>query len=129
MSAHETPAPSRERVLAAIDKPIPAIYKQAFLAMFVAGFAVLVYGMIRGNGRAWQAFHVNWLFFTTISSAAVMFVAVQRPGLQRPSSRREPRRTRQTSLPSPKSNRRFPLRSCWKWFPAYLLSKRPLLLS
>jgi len=78
MSAHETPAPSRERVLAAIDKPIPAVIKQAFLAMFVAGFAVLVYGMIRGNGRAWQAFHVNWLFFTTISSAAVMFVAVQR---------------------------------------------------
>lgn len=78
MSAHETPAPSRERVLAVIDKPIPAAIKQAFLAMFVAGFAVLVYGMIRGNGRAWQAFHVNWLFFTTISSAAVMFVAVQR---------------------------------------------------
>lgn len=78
MSAHETPAPSRERVLAGINKPIPATIKQAFLAMFVAGFAVLVYGMIRGNGRAWQAFHVNWLFFTTISSAAVMFVAVQR---------------------------------------------------
>jgi len=78
MSAHETPAPTRERVLADINKPIPAVIKQAFLAMFVAGFAVLVYGMIRGNGRAWQAFHVNWLFFTTISSAAVMFVAVQR---------------------------------------------------
>ena len=78
MSAHETPAPTRERVLAAIDKPIPAVIKQAFLAMFVAGFAVLVYGMVRGNGRAWQAFHVNWLFFTTIASAAVMFVAVQR---------------------------------------------------
>jgi len=40
--------------------------------------SVLVYGIVRGNGRAWQAFHVNWLFFTTISSAAVMFVAVQR---------------------------------------------------
>jgi hypothetical protein len=78
MSAHETPAPSRERVLAAIDKPIPAAIKQAFLAMFAAGLAVFVYGLIRGNGRAWQAFHVNWLFFTTISSAAVMFVAVQR---------------------------------------------------
>ncbi|MHB1095415.1 MAG: hypothetical protein ACYC3F_04515 [Gemmatimonadaceae bacterium] len=78
MSAHETPAPTRERVLAGINKPIPAVIKQAFLAMFVAGFAVFVYGVIRGNGRAWQAFHVNWLFFTTIASAAVMFVAVQR---------------------------------------------------
>ena len=78
MSAHETPAPSRERVLAGINKPIPAVIKQAFLAMFVAGFAVFAYGVARGNGRAWQAFHVNWLFFTTIASAAVMFVAVQR---------------------------------------------------
>lgn len=78
MSAHETPAPTRERVLAAIDKPIPARIKQAFLAMFVAGFAVFAYGAVRGNGRAWQAFQVNWLFFTIIASAAVMFVAVQR---------------------------------------------------
>jgi len=78
MSGHETAAPSRERVLSAIDKPIPALIKQAFLAMFVAGFAVFTYGVLRGNGRAWQAFHVNWLFFTTIASAAVMFVAVQR---------------------------------------------------
>ncbi len=78
MSGHETPAPSRERVLAAMDKPIPATIKQAFLAMFVAGFAVFAYGVLRGNGRAWQAFHVNWLFFTTIASAGVMFVATQR---------------------------------------------------
>lgn len=78
MSAHETPSPSRERVLAAIDKPIPAIFRQAFLAMFVAGLAVFLYGAARGNGRAWQAFHVNWLFFTTVASAGVMFAAVQR---------------------------------------------------
>jgi len=78
MSGHETPAPTRARVLAAMDKPIPAQIKQAFLAMFLAGAAVFLYGAVRGNGRAWQAFHVNWLFFATISSAAVMFVAVQR---------------------------------------------------
>ena len=28
--------------------------------------------------RAWRAFHVNWLFFATLSQAGVMFVAVQR---------------------------------------------------
>ena len=78
MSGHETPAPTRARVLAAMDKPIPAQIKQAFLAMFLAGAAVFIYGAVRGNGRAWQAFHVNWLFFATISSAAVMFVAAQR---------------------------------------------------
>ncbi|MDQ8154379.1 MAG: hypothetical protein P3B98_06915 [Gemmatimonadota bacterium] len=78
MSGHESPAPSRERVQAVLYKPIPATIKQAFLAMFIAGFTVFAYGAARGNGRAWQAFHVNWLFFTTIASAAVMFVAVQR---------------------------------------------------
>ncbi len=78
MSAHDTPAPTRARVLAAIDKPIPAAVKQAFLTMFVVGFAVFAVGAVQGNGRAWQAFHVNWLFFTTIASAGVMFAAVQR---------------------------------------------------
>src|SRR5512140_350150 len=78
MTAHETPAPSRERVASVLYKPIPNTIKQAFLGMFLAGFAVFVYGAVRGNGRAWQAFHVNWLFFTTIASAAVTFVAVQR---------------------------------------------------
>ena len=36
------------------------------------------YGAATGEARAWQAFLVNWLFFTTIASAAVMFAAVQR---------------------------------------------------
>jgi len=78
MTAHETPAPSRERVQAVLYTPIPATIKHAFLVMWAAGFAVFLFGAVRGNGRAWQAFHVNWLFFTTIASAAVMFVAVQR---------------------------------------------------
>jgi len=78
MSAHETPAPARDRVASVLYKPIPTAIKQTFFAMFVAGFAVFLYGALRGNGRAWQAFHVNWLFFTTIASAGVMFVAVQR---------------------------------------------------
>ena len=31
-----------------------------------------------GHDRVWQAFHVNWMFFATISQAGVIFVAVQR---------------------------------------------------
>src|SRR5687767_15531860 len=31
-----------------------------------------------GVDRVWQALLVNWLYFSTISSAGVMFVAVQR---------------------------------------------------
>ena len=76
--SHESPAPTRERVTKALYTPIPAALKQAFLAMMVVGFAVFAYGAAKGNGRAWQAFHVNWLFFTTIASAGVMFAAVQR---------------------------------------------------
>lgn len=78
MSAHETPAPARERVLAAIDKDLPAGLKRLFLGMFVAGFAVFAVGAAQGNARAWQAFHFNWLFFSIIASAGVMIAAVQR---------------------------------------------------
>ena len=39
--------------------------------MFVAGLLV-------APDRAWRAYHFNWLYFTSLSSAGVMFVAVQR---------------------------------------------------
>ncbi len=78
MSAHETAAPSRERVIAAGAKPMPAFLKPASLGLLLLGLVIFIYGAATGNNRAWHAFQVNWLFFTTISSAAVMFVAVQR---------------------------------------------------
>jgi len=78
MSAHQAAAPSRERVVAAGAKPMPAILKPLSLVAFLIGAAIFIYGAATGNNRAWHAFQVNWLFFTTISSAAVMFVAVQR---------------------------------------------------
>jgi hypothetical protein len=34
--------------------------------------------VIQGENRAWQALHVNWLFFVSVSQAAVALVAVQR---------------------------------------------------
>jgi hypothetical protein len=39
---------------------------------------VFVIGAAMGEDRAWRAFHVNWMFFTIPSSAAVVFAAVQR---------------------------------------------------
>ena len=39
---------------------------------------VFVIGVFVNPARAWQALLVNWLFFASISSAGVMFVAVQR---------------------------------------------------
>jgi hypothetical protein len=39
---------------------------------------VFVVGLFVAPDRAWRAYHANWLFFTVLSSAGVMFVAVQR---------------------------------------------------
>lgn len=78
MSALPSSTLSRERVISAGSKALPAIIRPVSLAMAVLGLAIFGYGAATGNDRAWHAFQVNWLFFTTISSAAVMFVAVQR---------------------------------------------------
>jgi hypothetical protein len=70
---------SRDEVTALIQRqPIPARHKLIALVLAVVGFAVFVLGVVMGQERAWQAFHVNWLFFTTISSSAVALAAVQR---------------------------------------------------
>jgi hypothetical protein len=80
MSAHgQNHAPSREEVVALINrKPLPKNLKTVALLLAVIGFTVFIFGAATGVDRAWQAFHVNWLFFTIPSSAAVMFTAVQR---------------------------------------------------
>jgi len=40
--------------------------------------SVLVYGIVRGNGRAWQAFHVNWLFFTGLTFGSIAITSVHK---------------------------------------------------
>ena len=44
----------------------------------VLGLIVFVAGLLVAPDRAWRAYHFNWLFFASLSSAGVMFVAVQR---------------------------------------------------
>jgi hypothetical protein len=78
MSNVPSAAISRDRVISAGSKALPAIIRPVSLALAVLGLVIFVIGVATGNDRAWHAFQVNWLFFTTISSAAVMFVAVQR---------------------------------------------------
>jgi hypothetical protein len=79
MSASKYYSPPREQLVQSIQaKSIPATFKTASLAVGVLGMVLFVVGAVIGQARAWQAFHVNWLFFTTIASAAVMFAAVQR---------------------------------------------------
>lgn len=80
MSAHvHHHVPSRDELVALINrKPLPRKLKTVAAVLAVVGFAVFIFGAATGVDRAWQAFHVNWLFFTIPSSAAVMFSAVQR---------------------------------------------------
>ena len=78
MSAHEAHIPSREEVIQVITRPIPKRLATASVVLAIIGFAIFLFGAFTGNPRAWQAYHVNWLFFTTFSSAAVAISAAQR---------------------------------------------------
>jgi len=78
MSTHDAHSPSREEVLVGIDRPTPPILKTIALVLAGLGLIVFVIGLFVDPDRVWQALLVNWLYFTSISSAGVMFVAVQR---------------------------------------------------
>ncbi|MFL5563994.1 MAG: hypothetical protein ACJ77J_02765 [Gemmatimonadaceae bacterium] len=75
---HDAHAPTREEVLAGIDRPTPAGLRTICLVLVVIGLVVFAIGLFVQPDRTWQALLVNWLYFTSISSAGVMFVAVQR---------------------------------------------------
>ncbi|MEP6551268.1 MAG: hypothetical protein ABJB95_08790, partial [Gemmatimonadales bacterium] len=75
---HDAHALSREEVLAGIDRPTPPILRTICIVLAVIGLIVFVVGLFVQPDRAWQALLVNWLYFTSISSAGVVFVAVQR---------------------------------------------------
>jgi hypothetical protein len=70
--------PSRSDLVAATSKPLPRGW--FILSLVLAAFGTLVFGIgaWTGEDRVWQALLVNWLFFASISQAAVVFVAVQR---------------------------------------------------
>lgn len=78
MSGHDVHVPSREEVLAGIDRPSSSLLKTICLASAGIGLLVFLIGLFLQPDRVWQALLVNWLYFTSISSAGVMFVAVQR---------------------------------------------------
>jgi hypothetical protein len=78
MTAHDVHVPTREEVVAGLDRPTPASLKTISIALAVFGLVVFLIGLFVQPDRVWQALLVNWLYFTSISSAGVMFVAVQR---------------------------------------------------
>jgi hypothetical protein len=78
VSAHITHEPTREEVVATYSRPMPKTLGTAALVLSVIGLVVFVIGLFVAPDRVWRAYHVNWLFFASLSSAGVVFVAVQR---------------------------------------------------
>jgi len=80
VSVHEELVPSREEILRATDRPLPRSLFVACLTLAAIGILVFIIGAFTesGHDRVWQALHVNWLFFATVSQAGIVFVAVQR---------------------------------------------------
>ncbi len=79
MSAHhDGHVLTREEILRATDRPIGRGVKLLSAIFAILGAVVFLFGAIQGENRAWHALHVNWLFFVSVSQAAIVFVAVQR---------------------------------------------------
>jgi hypothetical protein len=70
--------PTREEILAGTERESPRALKLVSLVLAAIGVIVFVVGLFVQPDRAWQSLLINWLYFTSISSAGVMFVAVQR---------------------------------------------------
>jgi len=68
----------RDGVLAKLGRPLPGWLVPFLVALVVVGggsFLVLLLG--HGSDRAWHAFFVNWLFWTGLSQAGIVFSASQ----------------------------------------------------
>ena len=78
MSLHGVHVPTREELVATYSKPLPKALGMLALVLSLLGTIVFLVGLFVDADRAWRAYHANWLFFTVLSSAGVMFVAVQR---------------------------------------------------
>jgi hypothetical protein len=79
MTAHHDAHPlTREEIVSSTARPIGHGVKVASAIFAALGTLIFLFGAIQGENRAWQALHVNWLFFVSISQAAVVLVAVQR---------------------------------------------------
>jgi hypothetical protein len=79
VSSHVESRPlSPAELVAATQRPIPRALFQICAVLAVIGLVVFVIGAATGESRAWHAMLFNWMYFTLISSAGVVFVAVQR---------------------------------------------------
>ncbi|HEX2777928.1 MAG TPA: hypothetical protein VHM30_00405 [Gemmatimonadaceae bacterium] len=78
MSAHTSYVPTREEVAQIAERPVSPLLARISLALAAIGLIAFVAGVFLSPDRAWRALHYNWLFFSVMSSAGVMFAAAQR---------------------------------------------------
>ena len=78
MSARHGHLFSRDEVAEISERPVSALPARASLALAAIGLIAFVVGVFIAPDRAWRALHFSWLFFAVISSAGVMFTAIQR---------------------------------------------------
>jgi len=78
VSNHEVYVPTPREVLAATEKPLPRSLVTVSAVLAAIGAIVFILGAAMGQDRTWQALLFNWLFFASVSQAAVVIVAVQR---------------------------------------------------
>jgi hypothetical protein len=76
--SHEFHMPSREDILAGTSRPLPKSLRTLCIVFAAIGLLVFLIGLFVAPDRAWRSLLFNWMYFTTVSSAGVMFVAVQR---------------------------------------------------
>ncbi|HEY2805901.1 MAG TPA: hypothetical protein VGI92_08585 [Gemmatimonadales bacterium] len=66
-----------EKVQANIRRPLPGWMKPTFLVCTVIGtLTFLILALGADPNRAWRIYHVNWLFWTGLAQAGVIFTAV-----------------------------------------------------
>jgi len=68
----------REDVLARVARPLPPFVVPALgllASIGIVAFVLMTLGS--GSTRAWRIYHVNWLFWTGLSQAGVIFAASQ----------------------------------------------------
>ena len=78
MSGRHAFAPSRAEVAEISERPVSALPARISMALAAIGLIAFIIGVFFAPERAWRALHFNWLFFSVLSSAGVMFVAIQR---------------------------------------------------
>jgi hypothetical protein len=66
----------RDLILRNVDRPLPIWVRPLTLAALVVG-AIGFFGILMSDpNRAWRIYHVNWLYWTGLSVATILFGAV-----------------------------------------------------